>query len=177
MERNERLTTSSLDHCIFCWHCGFPTFSRGFLAMRFKAHLAAALRQQRAEALWSCGCRFSGVKDQTSWQWSRTLCNHQWELCKSHFSLVCEEHTARRYILWIHRYLSLLTLCEFDTEYEFSGNSADEIVRAKTLCCQKKDLHCTPNCSSLSRNLQEKQGITRHFVKMLSRFWNGLKSN
>lgn len=49
-------------------------------------------------------------------------------------STFCESNAA----------LSLLTLCEFDTEDEFSGNSADKIIRAKTFHCQKIDLPSTP---------------------------------
>lgn len=40
--------------------------------------------------------------------------------------------------------LTLLTSWEFDIEYEFSDNSADEIIRAKTFHCQKIDLPSTP---------------------------------
>lgn len=118
------------------------------------------------EAPWACCCLFPGARDLQTWrQWIRTLCKQQGELCKSHLRLTCKEHTARRYILWLYRYLSLLTLCKFDTEYEFSGNLADEIVRAKTFHCQKIDLPFTRNCGSLSRNLQEKQDTITHFVR------------
>lgn len=40
--------------------------------------------------------------------------------------------------------MSWLTLCELDTEFEFSGNSAEEILRAKAFHCQKIDLLSTP---------------------------------
>lgn len=139
MKTSGRLIRFRLDHCIFCSNCGFPALSWAFLTMGFKVHLAALVRWERAEAPLVCCCFFSGVKElQTSWQSSRTLYNHHWELCKSHFSLTCEEHTAIRYTLWPYRYLSWLTLCEFDTEFEFSGNSAEESLRSETFHCQKK---------------------------------------
>lgn len=61
--------------------------------------------------------------------------------------------------------LTLLTLYEFDIEYEFSGNLADEIIRTKTFHCQKTDLPSTPNCSTLCRNLQKKEGTFRYSIR------------
>lgn len=138
-------------------------------------------KMTKGRAPLACCCLFPGAKDlQTWWWWSRTLYNHQWELCESHFSLTCEEHTARRYILWLYHYLSLLSLCEFDTAYEFSGNLADEIVRTKTFHCQEVDLSSTPNCGSFSRNLQGKQDTIRHFIRCCpdsEMNWNQTKHN